>query len=127
MRRTLRALLLGISATVVSGFSSGAQTPPPMYGFGASQCATFLNDIRLHPEAKALYFSWAQGFISSANALLPGAGVVPNLTASLNEDAQQSALVDICKQNPGEDFSRASIQLLDRIRISGGLKPILNQ
>ena len=126
MRRTWRALLLGISATVVSDFSSGAQTPPPVYGFGASQCATFLNDIRLHPEAKAFYFSWAQGFISAANALLPGGGV-PNLTASLNEDAQQSALVDICKQNPGEDFSRASIQLLDRIRISGGLKPILNQ
>jgi hypothetical protein len=92
--------------------------PPPVYGFGSATCATFLADVRLRgDQARALYFS-AQGFISAANALLQSVDypMVRNLTAKLGLDAQQRTIGQMCEANPNQEFSRAVMELLDRIR-----------
>jgi hypothetical protein len=78
-------------------------------------------------KARAFYFSWAQGFISAANALShsPEYPFVPNLTSKMGLDAQGSALFQLCTEKPNQDFSRAVMELLDRIREAEGLKPLL--
>jgi hypothetical protein len=109
--------------------SAGAQNrAPPVYGFGSASCSTYLSDIRLRGEqAKAIYFSWAQGFISAANALSqsPEYPFVPDLTSKMGLDAQGSALVQLCTEKPNQQFSCAVMELLDRIREAEGLKPLL--
>jgi hypothetical protein len=74
-----------------------------------------------------MYYSWAQGFITSANALLNNADfpMVTNLTAKISNDEQQKILDNLCRAKPEQDFSRAAMQLLDKIRLSEGLQPIL--
>ncbi len=103
---------------------------PPVYGFGATSCSAFLADLRVHGEtARAMYYSWAQGFITASNALLhqsaDGLSMVTNLTSKITEDKQQALLEDLCRAKPEQDFSRAAMQLLDKIRLAEGLEPIL--
>jgi hypothetical protein len=108
--------------------STSAQNVPPVYGFGAASCSTYLSDIKTKgDQAKALYFSWAQGFITAANALShsPEHPLVQNLTSKIGLDAQSGALVQICTEKPSQEFSRAAMELLDRIREAEGLKPLL--
>jgi hypothetical protein len=110
-------------------WSSNAQTtPPPGYGFGSSKWSVYLHDVQQRGEmAKALYFSWAQGFITAATALLSEQGMVPNFTRKINIDQQQDILRALCQSAPNQDFSRAAMQLLDRLRTAEGLQPILRQ
>jgi hypothetical protein len=120
-------------AAIILG--AGLSTPaaaqsPPVYGFGATPCSTFLTDLRVHGEtARAMYYSWAQGFITASNALLHGSAdglsMVTNLTSKISEDRQQALLEDLCRAKPEQDFSRAAMQLLDKIRLAEGLEPIL--
>jgi hypothetical protein len=109
-------------------FASAQNAQPPVYGFGAASCSTYLSEIKMRGEqAKALYFSWAQGFISAANALTnsPEYPLVPNLTSKIGLDAQGVALVQLCSEKPNQEFSRAVMELLDRIREAEGLRPLL--
>jgi hypothetical protein len=92
---------------------------PPVYGFGAASCSTFLTDSREHGEtARAMYYSWAQGFITASNALLhqsaDRSSMVTNLTSKLSDDKQQALLETLCLAKPEQDFSRAAMQLLDK-------------
>ena len=100
---------------------------PPSYGFGATSCSAFLSDVRLRgDQGRAFYYSWAQGFITAANALLNTEyPMVKNLTAKIGNDEQQKTLDSICRAKPEQDFSRAAMQLLDKIREAEGLQPIL--
>jgi hypothetical protein len=99
---------------------------PPVYGFGATKCSSYLSDLRLRGDsARQLYYSWTQGFLSAANALLQGAGMVADLTAKINQEDQQRLLEALCRVKADQDFSRAAMQLLDKIRTAEGLEPIL--
>jgi hypothetical protein len=70
-----------------------------------------------------MYYSWAQGFISAANALLHTEyPMVTNLTAKIGNDEQQRLLDSLCRAE--QDFSRAAMQLLDKIRAADNLQPI---
>jgi hypothetical protein len=122
MRITFAALMVGL---FLSG-QSLAQAPPS-YGFGAAPCSTFLSDSRLRgDQGRAFYYSWAQGFITAANALLNTEyPMVKNLTAKISNDEQQKILDSICRAKPEQDFSRAVMQLLDKIREAEDLQPIL--
>ncbi len=110
--------------------TQAAAQSPPVYGVGATSCSTFLADLRVHGEtARAIYYSWAQGFITASNALLNQSAdrlsMVMNLTSSLTDDKQQALLETLCLTKPEQDFSRAAMQLLDKIRLAEGLEPIL--
>ena len=103
---------------------------PPVYGFGATSCSTFLSDVQAHGEtARIMYYSWAQGFITASNALLHQSAdrlsMVTNLTSKLSDDKQQALLATLCSAKPEQDFSRAAMQLLDKIRQADGLESIL--
>jgi hypothetical protein len=100
----------------------------PVYGVGATQCSTFLSDLQTREtQRNALYFSWAEGFITASNALLNSSEYPPikNLTSKIDLDAQQRLLVELCTAKPSQDFSRAAMELLDRLREAEGLKPVL--
>jgi hypothetical protein len=117
--------LLAIVFLLSFGLPAQAQMPP-VYGFGATQCSTYLNDLRLRGDsARQPYYSWTQGFISAANALLQDTGMVADLTAKINQDDQQKILEALCRVKPDQEFSRAAMQLLDKIRTAEGLQPIL--
>jgi hypothetical protein len=51
--------------------------------------------------------------------------MVRNLTARLGVEAQQRTIGQICEANPSQEFARATMELLDRIREAEGLKPLL--
>jgi hypothetical protein len=76
-----------------------------------------------------MYYSWAQGFITASNALLnqsaDGLSIVTNPTSKLRDDKQQALLETLCSAKPEQDFSRATMQLLDKIRQANGLESIL--
>jgi hypothetical protein len=66
MRKIFLSAIVGLSLSG-QAFAQG----PPSYGFGAAPCSTFLLDShRQGDQARFLYYSWAQGFITAANALL---------------------------------------------------------
>jgi hypothetical protein len=90
--------------------ASAQNVQPPVYGFGAERCSTYLSDIRARGEA-----------LSHS----PEYPLVQNLTSKIGLDAQGSALVQICTEKPNQEFSRAVMELLDRIREAEGLKPLL--
>ena len=106
------------------------QAPAPSYGFGSGKCSAYLSDVRQRGDvAKALYFSWAQGFITATNGLMQKASVpaVTDFTAKMANPAQQALLDELCKAEPDKDFSGAVLQLLDKIRVAQGLDPILQR
>src|SRR5260370_11223535 len=114
------------AATFLIWCSPCSAQKPPSYGFGAAPCSTFLSDIRLHgDQGRTMYYSWAQGFISAANALFHTEyPMVTNLTAKIGNDEQQRLLDSLCRAKPEQDFSRAAMQLLDKIRAADNLQPI---
>jgi hypothetical protein len=123
---SLFSAALALTVMPLQGVAQPIQ--PPVYGFGSTTCAMFVSDVRRRGEqARALYFSWAQGFISAANALAhsPDYPMVRNLTAKIGLEAQQRSLEQICEAKPDQEFSRAVMELLDRIREAEGLKPLL--
>jgi hypothetical protein len=122
MRITFAATTVALSLSA-QAFAQG----PPSYGFGAGPCSTYLSDLRLRGEqGRVLYYSWAQGFITAANALLSTEHpMVKTLTATISDDEQQKVLDSMCRSKPEQDFSRAAMQLLDKIREADGLQPIL--
>jgi hypothetical protein len=107
-----------------------SQAAAPSYGFGSGKCSSYLSDVKQRGEtAKALYFSWAQGFITATNGLLQKSNLpaITNFTAKIANPAQQELLDQLCKAEPDMDFSAAVIQLLDKLRIAEGLEPILQR
>ena len=63
--------------------------------------------------------------ISAANTLLHTEyPMVTNLTAKIGNDEQQRLLDSLCRAKPEQDFSRAGMQLLDKIRAADNLQPI---
>ena len=107
-----------------------SEAPAPSYGFGSGKCSSYLSDVKQRGEvAKALYFSWAQGFITATNGLLQKAKLpaITNFTAKIANPAQQALLDQLCKAAPDKDFSAAVIELLDKLRIAEGLEPMLQR
>jgi hypothetical protein len=105
-----------------------AKAQAPSYGFGSGKCSAYLSDITQRGEvARALYFSWAQGFLSATNGLMLKSGVptITNFTAKIANTEQQTYLDERCKAEPDKDFAAAVLELLDRLRVAEGLNPIL--
>src|SRR5271169_3764107 len=50
----------------------------------------------LDQDGMAMYFSWSQGFITAANALLSGEGMVSDQKGKISPEQQQKLLDDIC-------------------------------
>jgi hypothetical protein len=121
-RATLTGLLLALLC------NPSKADPPPAYGLGAAPCSKFLSDVALHgDQGRAFYYSWAQGFITATNALLSSDeyAMVMNLRAKMADDEQQWLLDTLCRAHPEQDFSRAAMQLLDKIRQAEGLRPLM--
>jgi len=121
-----------LAVTVATRFAVGntpaaAQPVPPVYGFGAASCAQFLADIAGHDDAaKNNYFSWSQGFITAANALMAReVGMVASLPGKVPIYDQQGFLIQLCNGHRDMDYSCASMKLLDKLRSAEGLLPIL--
>jgi hypothetical protein len=85
-----------------------------------------MDNLTKGDTSRALYYSWSQGFITAANALLSGSeGMVSDLKGKISPEQQQKLLDDICRSNPQMEFSRASMKLLDKLREAEGLGPLL--
>lgn len=112
-------------AFLLSAVPAVAQAPP-VYGIGSSPCSRYLSDVAARGEAmKFAYISWAQGFITAANATLAtNEGLVKNLMAI--PSLEQAEWLDrYCRQRPATEFSRAAMKLLDFLRSKEGLAPII--
>lgn len=118
--------ICAVAFALSSGICCAQTKPPPEYGVGSVSCATYQSDyLAKGYTAKALYFSWSQGFITASNALLSGVGMVSDLKGKISPEQQQKLLDDICRSNPQMEFSRASMKLLDKLREAEGLTPLL--
>lgn len=105
-----------------------ANAQAPSYGFGSGKCSTYLSDVKERGDvARAQYFSWAQGFLTATNGIMLKSGVptITDFTAKIANPAQQIFLDERCKAEPDMDFSAVVLELLDRLRVAEGLKPIL--
>jgi hypothetical protein len=120
---------LVVSTLICSTLQVSAQeVGAPAYGFGSAKCSAFLGDVQRRGEmAEAIYFSWAQGFITAVNAVSGNRGMIRNFTSKVTRVEQQALLKTFCQKNPDQSFSSAVFALVDHLRAAEGLKPLLSQ
>lgn len=109
--RMMKQTVLGaaILAAVAAGPALSAETIER--GAGASSCATFAAAYAANPGTiEAVYFSWAQGFMTGANMAAAGAS---HKYSDLGGDAkdQQARIRAFCAAHPGAPYADAVIDL----------------
>src|SRR5262245_10339635 len=81
-------------------------------GVGTSSCGKFMNSYKENPaRTESLYFSWAQGFMSSINfnrKLQNGTPIDFGVSPSA---AQLSWIRSYCQKNPLKTYLRAATEL----------------
>lgn len=99
---------------------------PLAYDIEVGKCSTFISDTKARGDVgKALYFSWAQGFLTGTNDFLSVDLRAKNLHSKITKTEQEAYLLSACEKNPEADFSRVAFQLLELIRASDRLTPLL--
>ena len=108
--------LLSTSAFVVASLAIAspvlAEEATVVSGVGASSCGKFASSYKENPaKTETLYFSWAQGFMSSINlnrkmqnGTLVDFGAMPST-------AQLSWIRGYCQKNPLKTYLRAATEL----------------
>jgi hypothetical protein len=81
-------------------------------GVGASSCGKFTTSYKDNPaRAETLYFSWAQGFMSSINLNRKMQNGTPVDFGVMPSAAQVSWIRGYCQKNPMKTYLRAATEL----------------
>lgn len=81
-------------------------------GVGASSCGKFTNSYKENPaRTETLYFSWAQGFMSSINFNRKMQNGTPVDFGAMPSAAQLGWIRSYCQKNPLRTYLRAATEL----------------
>jgi hypothetical protein len=85
-------------------------------GVGATSCGKLSQDYQRNPtQTEGLMMTWAQGFMSGANASeIKHGGNYRDLQA-MTIEAQQESLRNYCDEHPMAEFVKAAIDLWNRL------------
>jgi len=108
--------LLSISAVVLLSLAFAspvlAQKANVVSGIGNTSCGKFMTSYKENPaKAETLYFSWAQGFMSSINFNRKMQNGTPIDFGAMPSAAQFSWVRDYCQKNPMKSYLRAATEL----------------
>jgi hypothetical protein len=91
--------------------------PIELAGVGLKTCGQFAQDYRNNPDiAEALYFTWAQGFLSGVNMLAKGKGSVTRDLASISVEEQKSWMRHYCNEHPLERYYTGALNLSGKLQ-----------
>jgi len=101
----MKRLVLALLTSAALALPAHAE-PYISMGPGTVSCAKFLQDYKQNPELLGnMAFSWAQGYMSGANALMVGALHTGWYELNGRPDKDQEAfLLNYCDQHPLEHY-----------------------
>jgi hypothetical protein len=114
MGRRMRAIAAIVWFAALTIAPSAQGEPAAMFGAGAQTCAQFAQHYRRSPsQSEDMYFSWAQGFMSSLNMVNPNLRQPRSVRdlAAWSVNRQQFYLRDYCDQHPLTLFAAAVIEM----------------
>jgi hypothetical protein len=101
-----------------------AEEPIVVAGVGTSSCAKFTNSYKESPaKTESLYFSWAQGFMSSINFNRKMQNDTAVDFAAIPSTAQLSWIRGYCQKNPMKTYLRAATELFLALEQAQAKKP----
>ncbi len=118
-----RTLSLISSTAVLFAATTGHADPTLKVGAGVRSCAQFRRDYQANPElVEALYFTWAQGYLSGASLFSSdGEPTVDLLPEGHTEQSQREYLREFCQKKPLSPFSEGVATLfLELLKLSQG-------
>jgi hypothetical protein len=84
-------------------------------GVGVSPCSEFTR-VREKPEFEALFFTWAQGFLTGWNMGAPDDSGFSVDMSGLSRDEQKQFIRDYCEANPTNRYLQGVTALMSRLR-----------
>jgi hypothetical protein len=112
----LLAIVL-LTVVILPALAIAGDKPPKftIWGIGNKTCAEFGKLYRHDPEmAENVFFSWAQGYLSGANAGRVVLGGADDIDAG-SVDEQQRFLRTYCDEHPLAEYNIAVSALLDKL------------
>src|SRR5262245_33230076 len=89
-----------------------AQKANVVSGVGNASCGKFMTSYKENPaKTETLYFSWAQGFMSSINFNRKMQNGTPIDFGVMPSAGQTSWIRDYCQKNPMKSYLRAATEL----------------
>jgi hypothetical protein len=113
----VRAILIAMAlALAVLIQPTGSKADYAYAGMGATACGKIAQDYQRNPkEIEGLMMTWAQGFMSGANASeTKHSGHHRDLQA-MTIEAQQESLRTYCDEHPMAEFVKAAIDLWNKL------------
>jgi hypothetical protein len=104
-------LLAGAAAMVVSLAFPIIASAADIYGFGAQYCSTFNENILSTPSIESDYFTWVQGFISGANAIILSKHGQSKQVDASTKGSQKKQIRDFCRNHPRSQYVEAAVEL----------------
>lgn len=89
-------------------------------GPGGYSCGKFMVDTEVSERASAIYFSWAQGYLTGLNIKYAQS---PNAVDLTDIDGQQYWLKNYCKENSLDFYIKAVTKLWIELRVKQKLEP----
>jgi hypothetical protein len=101
-------------AIIMSGPVEAASS---VVGRGAETCGSFATTYSRDPQrAEALYYSWAQGYMSGFNFAISANGGIEADLSALPVDTQLFRLRHYCDDHPLQEYIEAVIDLFEALR-----------
>jgi hypothetical protein len=101
-----------IALSLASGSAASAEKDTVITGIGAASCGKFATAFKENSaKSEALYFSWAQGFMSSINFNRKMQNGTPIDFSAMPPAAQFSWIRSYCQKNPMRTYLRATTEL----------------
>ncbi len=114
------------SAIVLVCLASAAEAEETFFitGPGRATCGRFGEEYAKDWEIETFFFSWGQGWMSSANLTLSVTAGRPSTTnlAAMSMTEQMLYVRAYCEENPHKYYESAVIDLYDSMRRAQGLR-----
>jgi hypothetical protein len=122
--RRFAIILVVISMDSVSPVAaSDKQEEIAIAGAGTFTCAKYGELYRKSPDAaEAVYYNWAQGFMSGINGVKLAANGESKDLGSISQDEQKWSIRNYCNNHPLEDYMGAVMQVYNSLKAS---KPVV--
>jgi len=104
-------LLLGaalVCALLLPSTARAQEYAGPVAGLGAKTCTAFLDQLAEEDAADALYFSWAEGFVTATAVHDAAAGQKAADLKIRSKPEQKIAIGNYCTRNPDALFWKAA-------------------
>lgn len=113
------ALLAAVLGPLALAPHANAQAQIAFMGAGTQSCAVFGQQYQKNPQlAEAVYFSWAQGYMSAVNYFAGSAQKFPLNLAPVGWPVpnQEAFIRDYCAGHPLDDYTMAVLKLMGRLK-----------